>query len=96
MYIVIFKSEINTLDQDYFTLAKQLRKLAFDKYHCIDFISLTENNQEITLSYWKSEKDILAWKKDALHIKAQQLGKNKWYKHYQVQIVKILREYNNS
>jgi len=70
-----------------------MRKLAIEKYGCVDVQSLTEGDKEITISYWKSLDDIHAWKQDADHLQAQQSGRDKWYRHYDVKIVEILREY---
>ena len=93
MYAVIFKATFNQLDDAYTRYARQLRELAMSKYGCTDFTSVCEGNQEITLSYWNSLNDIKTWKNDAVHQQAQALGKRKWYSHYQVEIVEILREY---
>jgi len=96
MYAVIFKAETNTLDDAYFETAKQMRELALTKYGCVDFISTSEGNTEIAISYWKDKEDIKAWKNDKDHKKAQALGKSLWYKNYSVQIVEILHEYKNA
>ena len=53
MYAVIFKAKINNLDKSYFKMAQQMRDLAIHKYGCTEFIALTENTQEIAISYWK-------------------------------------------
>jgi len=95
MYAVIFKAEINTLDNDYSEMAKKMRDLAINKYGCSEFTSATEGNQEIAISYWKNQEQIKQWKKDSEHLVAQKMGRTKWYKSYQVQIVEIIREYNN-
>lgn len=96
MYAVIFRAEINKIDQSYSDMTARMRELAKSKYSCIEFISLTEGNYEIAISYWDNEKQIIAWKKDPEHKKAQELGRSKWYKSYQVQIVKVEREYSSS
>ena len=96
MYAVIFRAEINDLDQSYFDMAARMQELAKSKYGCIEFTSLTEDKQEITISYWESEKQIIAWKQDPEHKKAQEIGRSKWYKSYQVQIVKVEREYTSN
>jgi len=96
MYAVIFKAETKNIDQAYFDTAKNMRELALSKYGCVEFISTTEGNNEIAISYWNSREDIKEWKKDKEHAKAQALGKNKWYKTYNVQIVEILHEYKNT
>jgi heme-degrading monooxygenase HmoA len=93
MYAVIFKAEINELDQQYFDMVEDLRQLSKDKYGCIEISSVTEGTNEITISYWKDLDDIKKWKSDEVHQIAQQLGKEKWYTSYQVQIVEVLREY---
>jgi len=94
MYAVIFKAEINTLDSNYADIAKRMRELAIDKYGCCDFISTTEGNIEIAISYWNDLDQIKRWKQDSEHLKAQEIGKSDWYKSYTVQVVQIIREYN--
>ena len=95
MYAVIFTAEFLSLDDEYSQTAEKMRTLAFERYHCVDFKSLTEGQQEITVSYWKNLDDIHAWKQDPEHLKAQQLGRERWYRHYDVKIVEVLREYQN-
>jgi len=93
MYAVIFRAEINKFDQSYTDMATRMQELAKSKYGCTEFTVLTEGNQEIAISYWESEEQILAWKQDPEHKLAQEMGRTKWYKSYKVQIVKVEREY---
>jgi len=93
MYAVIFSAEIILLDEDYIQTAQRMRELAVDKYACVDIQSLTQDNKEITISYWDSLDDIRAWKQDKEHLKAQQSGRDKWYRRYDVKIVNVLKEY---
>ncbi len=95
MFAVIFKAEINALDDEYTTMAALMQDLAIKNYSCTEFISVTQDKQEIAISYWKNLDDIQQWKKDSQHLIAQKLGKTKWYKRYSVQVVEILREYDN-
>ncbi len=94
MYAVIFRAEINELDEKYNSTAKHMRELAISKYGCSEFISRTEGSLEIAISYWETLEQIQEWKNDKEHIKAKHLGKRKWYKSYTVQVVEIIREYN--
>ena len=96
MYAVIFRAEINQLDQRYSEMAKQMRELAITKYGCTEFTSVTEGTQEIAISYWKNQEQIKQWKQDARHLVAQELGQAKWYKSYKVQVVEIKREYSKN
>ncbi|MCW9046508.1 MAG: antibiotic biosynthesis monooxygenase [Gammaproteobacteria bacterium] len=94
MYAVIFKAETGKLDSNYALMAKRMRELAINKHGCCDFISTTENNLEIAISYWRDLQQIKKWKQDPEHLAAQDLGKSTWYKSYTVQIVEIIREYS--
>lgn len=93
MYAVIFRAEVNTLDDAYIENAKHLRQLAFSRYGCIDFVSSYEAGVEIAISYWKDEASIALWKQDIEHLAAQKNGRNSWYKSYRVQVAKIVRDY---
>ncbi len=93
MFAVIFRAKVATLDARYAEMAAKMRQLAMDKYHCQDFVAVTEGDQEIAISYWPSEADILAWKQDSEHRIAQQLGREAWYESYKVEVVEIKRQY---
>ena len=47
----------------------------------------------ITVSYWRDEAAILAWKRDTEHQKAQQGGRASWYDHFEVRVAKVERAY---
>ncbi|VUD53501.1 hypothetical protein TDB9533_01847 [Thalassocella blandensis] len=96
MFAVIFRATIKHFDDEYFAMAKQLRELAQEKYGCLEFISSSENDQELAISYWATQEDIMAWKQDALHQVAQEKGRTRWYSHYSVEIVEVLRRYSST
>jgi len=96
MYAVIFKAEINELDQSYYDTALRMRELAISKYGCTEFTAVTEGNREIAISYWSNQEQISEWKQDYEHLLAQEQGRTKWYKSYSVQIVKVEREYKGN
>ncbi|MDT0596117.1 antibiotic biosynthesis monooxygenase family protein [Glaciecola petra] len=95
MYVVIFKATAKQQNQLYLDTVEKMRSLAFKKYNCVDFVALTEGKQEIALSYWHKQEDIVAWRNDAEHLLAQQHGKTKWYSEYSVEVAKIERQYSN-
>jgi heme-degrading monooxygenase HmoA len=64
-----------------------------EKYGCVEFSAATEGDEEIAISYWESEEQIKSWKNDPEHLEVQEKGKSKWYRSYQVQVVKVLRNY---
>jgi heme-degrading monooxygenase HmoA len=93
MFAVIFKARTKQFDEAYSTTAARLRTLAMEDFGCIEFISCSEGEDEIAISYWESEEQIRAWKQHPEHRAAQMLGKEKWYRDYQVQVVEVLRDY---
>ena len=92
MYAVIFRAELNELDENYSETAVRMRDRAMSKYGCTEFISVMEGMQEIAISYWETEEQIKQWKQDSEHLAAQELGRSRWYKSYCVQVVEIIRE----
>ncbi len=92
MIIVVFEAHINTLDETYFQMARQLRTLACSKYGCQGITSVTEGNKEITISYWNRLEDVDRWREDPVHRKAQFLGKTKWYTEYRVVVAEVVRD----
>lgn len=93
MYAVIFRAKAGVQDQDYSTMVAKMRELAFSDYGCIDFVAVTEGDDEIAISYWPDEASILKWKQDSEHAIAQQLGREKWYRWYSVEVVEVKRFY---
>lgn len=93
MFVVIFRATARALDADYAATAARLRELALRDFGCLDFIAVTEGEQEIALSYWPDEAHIRAWKQQADHLMAQQLGRERWYGGYTVEIAEITRRY---
>lgn len=93
MYAVIFRAKPGTQDDGYGKTVARMRELAFGKYGCLDFVAVTEGDQEIAISYWENEEAIREWKSDSEHSLAQETGRSKWYESYIVQVVEIKREY---
>lgn len=56
--------------------------------------SIRNGRFSITVSYWKDEASIQAWKQQSEHLLAQKLGKEEWYEHYRVQVAKVERSYS--
>ncbi len=95
MYVVIFRAKIRALDDEYVRVAARMRELALTQFGCVEFQSVSEGNAEIALSYWADEASILAWKQHTEHVIAQQLGRERWYESYCVEIAAITRRYQH-
>jgi heme-degrading monooxygenase HmoA len=91
--VVIFRARIKQFDENYFSTAARMRELALEEFGCLAFHALTEGQEEITLSCWPDEGHVRAWRSHPEHIAAQNLGQNKWYESYSVEVARIERSY---
>ena len=95
MFVVIFRARVRHVDDEYAIVAERMRELALEQFGCIEFHSVTEGQHEVALSYWPDEASIRAWRAHSEHVLAQQLGRERWYASYVVQVAEITREYRS-
>ncbi|NPA31519.1 MAG: antibiotic biosynthesis monooxygenase [Chloroflexi bacterium] len=93
MIVVLFQAEVREVDEDYIRTGRRLRELAQTKYGCLGMVSAAEGGREIAVSYWRSREDLLRWKNDPEHRRAQALARERWYRSYKVQVLEMLYEY---
>jgi len=93
MIVVIFRAKTRQLDPDYGVISARMRELSLGQFGCLAFDAVTQGQDEIALSYWPDEDSVRAWKSHAEHVLAQQLGRERWYESYVVQVAHITREY---
>ena len=48
----------------------------------------------ITVSYWRDEASIAAWKRESEHVLAQERGQREWYAHYELRVARVDRAYS--
>ncbi len=93
-YAVIFTAQRNAGDFGYGTMAGRMMALAEAQPGYIGVESARdEDGLGITVSYWKDEESILAWKAEAEHLAAQTLGKSRWYAQYTLRVARVERAY---
>jgi heme-degrading monooxygenase HmoA len=95
MYVVIFRARVRQFDAEYSAMAARMRSLALEQFGCLSFTAATEGEQEIAVSYWPDETSIRAWKQHSEHLMAQQLGRQRWYASYEVDIAQVQRSYTH-
>jgi heme-degrading monooxygenase HmoA len=97
-YAVIFSSLRNEGhgdeegDDGYEAMAERMLELAAGQPGFLGVESAREG-LGITVSYWKSETAIRAWRQHAEHREAQRRGKEEWYARYQLRVARVEREY---
>ena len=93
-YAVIFISLKGNDDFGYEEMAKKMVELVKNQDGFLGYESLRDKNGfGITISYWKDLDSIKKWKNNLEHLKAQQKGKEQWYKRYKIRVVKVEKEY---
>ncbi|TNC79993.1 MAG: antibiotic biosynthesis monooxygenase [Oleiphilus sp.] len=95
MYVVIFRAKVKHQGQDYQETAERMRELAMQNYRCLDFISMSEGDEELSLSYWPDAEAIQRWRQDPEHKKAQAMGEKYWYESYQIEVSEVKRHYRS-
>lgn len=91
-FAVIFTTLRTEIDEGYLEMAEKMEALAQKQKGYLG-IESARNEVGITVSYWESLEAILAWKNNADHTIARKLGKELWYKKYQLRICKVEHEY---
>ena len=93
-YAVIFSSRRTSGDNGYSATAELMEWLAKERDGFLGIESARGGDGVgITVSYWRDEEAIRAWKADVQHQVAQRNGRERWYEEYQVRIAKVERAY---
>ncbi len=94
-YAVIFSSRRNDDGMaDYEAAAERMLELAAQQLGYLGVESVRgADGFGITVSYWESEEDIAAWKRQAEHAATRQRGRLEWYEHFEVRVAKVERAY---
>ena len=94
-YAVIFSSRRNGDDETgYAAAAQRMVELAAQQPGFLG-IEATRDAEGfgITVSYWRDEASIAAWKRNAEHARTRAHGRVHWYDHYQLRVARVERAY---
>ncbi|MEN8818886.1 MAG: antibiotic biosynthesis monooxygenase [Polaribacter sp.] len=91
-YAVIFTTISSENTDEYQEAAQRMEILAKQQK---GFLGMESARSEIgiTVSYWQTLAAISAWKNNIEHTAVRELGREKWYKKYQLRICKVERAY---
>ncbi|MCV6598345.1 MAG: antibiotic biosynthesis monooxygenase [Mangrovicoccus sp.] len=94
-YAVIFSSQRSgTDDHGYQEMGAAMDALARQQPGFLALESARDSDGfGITVSYWRDENAISAWKANACHLIAQERGKAAWYEHYSLRVARVERAY---
>jgi len=97
MIAVIFEFEPDAgKTADYLEIASQLRPIVeeIDGFISIErFESLVQPGKILSLSFWRDEEAVKAWRNVAEHRQAQRDGRNGIFSGYRLRVCSVIREY---
>lgn len=95
-YAVIFTSTLrNNASPGYEEMAETMLEMAQKQPGYLGFESARrEDGLGVSVSYWKDEASIKAWKAVADHKIAQSKGKTDWYQWLHIRVAKVERGYS--
>lgn len=95
-YAVIFASRRSGVDEAaYAAMAEHMVQLAATQSGFLGIDSARDaDGVGITVSYWRSTEDILAWRNNAEHAQARALGRSRWYSEFSLRVAKVERAYS--
>jgi len=94
-YAVVFTSLLGADDAGYAAMGDAMFALALAQPGCLGAETARgADGLGITVSYWRSEADIVAWKAEAKHLAAQKFGIARWYDHCELRIARVERAYS--
>jgi len=100
MYAVIFEVEPADGRADrYFDLAAQLKPELekIDGFISVErFESLTNKGKYVSLSFWRDEAAIKAWRTHMGHQLAQREGKESVFRDFRIRVAEVVRDYKLS
>src|ERR1700741_1255259 len=100
MIAVIFEVEPHVAHRDdYFRIAAELRPLlnVIDGFISIErFQSLSDESRILSLSFWRDEEAITAWRNLEAHRAAQGEGRARIFQSYRLRIAHVVRDYGMS
>ena len=99
MIAVLFEPDpIPAQQERYLQLAAELKPLLLEIDGFIDierFQSLSTPGKILSLSWWRDEEAVLAWKKNVLHQAAQNEGRQSIFSFYRIRVARVFREYSS-
>ena len=81
---------------EYFDLAASLRQdlVNIDGFISIErFESLTTKGKYLSLSFWRDEEAVSAWRNLERHRKAQEMGRGGVFAGYRLRVAAVMRDY---
>ena len=95
-YAVIFTTTRDEADDGYPEMAAAMVELAHEQPGFLGIESARDDALGITISYWRDEESIAAWKADVDHAAARAMGRERFYTSYVLRVARVDRAYSGT
>jgi heme-degrading monooxygenase HmoA len=100
MIVVVFQVTMREgRAQQYFDLAAELRADAeqVDGFISVErFESLSTPGKYLSVSFWRDEAAVRAWREHLRHRRAQELGKREIFEDFRISVAEVVRDYTRA
>ena len=97
MIAVIFEVTPKACGTDeYFDIANELKStlITMEGFISIErFVSMSDPNKVLSLSFWQDEQSVIAWREQTSHKSAQAKGRGELFDDYRLRVAHVLRDY---
>ena len=93
MIVVLFRSKLVDAPAGYAEMAEEMVALAKTMPGFIDMkFFKAEDGERLTVVWWQDEATLKGWREQARHRVAQQLGRERWYEYYKIEVAEVVRK----
>lgn len=82
---------------EYLEIATELKTFLEDRDGFISierFQSLVDEQKILSLSFWRDEAAVMAWRNLMEHRQAQRKGRNRLFESYRIRVANVIRDYS--
>ncbi|MFN8061899.1 MAG: antibiotic biosynthesis monooxygenase [Vicinamibacterales bacterium] len=92
MVVIIFRSRLVDEPDGYAAMAQEMADTARAMPGFVDMKSFkADDGERVTLVWWQDEETLAGWRQHARHRLAQQLGRERWYQEYTIDVAHVVR-----
>lgn len=96
MIVILFRSKLTAAaGADYNQTSDRLEEYVktLPGFHAVKSFT-AEDGERLTVVWWKDKETLKAWRNDPTHREAQEMGRERWYEYYKMDVAEIYRESN--
>ena len=93
-YAVIFSTLMAGDTAGYAETSEAMEALAAEQPGYMGIESARDGREGVTVSYWRDEEAIAAWKAHVDHTLARDEGRARWYERYELRVARVERAYS--